>query len=384
MTPEERLHAALSAMTSGTGPASDALVRVRDRAHRRRRAVRLRAAGGLVAASLLVAGGPVALRSSRGGRDLGPAAPPATPTAAPSPTPIPTPSGSPAASARPLAAAPDEFVAVTADKDLVLVSATTGRRTRTVARLDTMPAGLDLAPDGRTVYFDVFRPGVNYGDRLTPEQCPTVYSVDLATGARRTVARGYSPRLSPDGSRLAVATCPEPGVRIVGGRTYPYDRAGGSNTGSVASIAWTSDGRGIYVQHGGDDTNPMTRFDPVADRVSGGVSDSRDIVWVRTMFSYPAVPWRDGRLLDAESTSSQPGERYAVSAFRDDPGSEYGRDYEVLFRLPESSGTIDEPAITDLVVGPAGRILVQARSLYRWDGSGEPVRLGPPYALIGW
>jgi len=384
MTPEERLHAALSAMTSGTGPASDALARVRDRAHRRRRAVRLRAAGGLVAASLLVVGGPVALSASRGGRDLAPAAPPTTPASAPSPTPspvpTPAPSGSPAASARPLAAGPDEFAAVTADKDLVLVSAATGRRTRTIARLDTMPDSLDLAPDGRTVYFDVFRPGVNYNDQPTPEQCPTVYAVDVATGARRTVARGYSPRLSPDGSRLAVATCPEPGVRIVGGGTYPYDRAGGRDTGSVATIAWTSDGRGIYVQHGGDDTNPMTRFDPAAGRVSG----DGEVVWVRTMYAYPAVPWRDGRLLEAEATSSEPGSRYAVSAFRDDPGSEYGRDYQVLFRLPESSGSADEPAITDLVVGPAGRILVQARSLYRWDGSGEPVRLGPPYALIGW
>lgn len=378
MTPEERLRAALTELTSRTHPASDALARVRDRAHRRRRTVQLRAVTGVATASLLVAAVPIALRASESGRPLRPIA---TPTGSASPAPGPTASSPmPSASPPPAAAGPGEFAAVTDDADLVLVSAATGRKTRTIGRLESVPGSLDLAPDGRTIYLDIF-PDVSGDGPPPPELCPTVYAIDVADGTWRAVTRGYSPTLSPDGSRLAVATCPEPGVRIVGGKTYPY---GPNRTvdgpGNIASIAWTTDGRGIYVQHGGDDSNAMTRLDLATAREA----DQGEIVDVQTLGSNTAVPWRDGMLLTTEHHPWELGERYAVSAFSRTATSESPGDHEVLFRLPESSKTYDDVAITYVVAGPDGQILVQTEHLYRWDGSGEPVRLGPAYARIGW
>ncbi len=81
------------------------------------------------------------------------------------------------------------------------------------------------------------------------------------------------------------------------------------------------------------------------------------------------VPWRDV-LLHNVDLGADPEK---VTAYGDRPG-------DVVFELPK-----DAPTITELVVGPHDEVRVRAGDeLWRWDGTGAPVRIGPVYPVIGW
>ncbi|HEX8001228.1 MAG TPA: hypothetical protein VF519_00870 [Mycobacteriales bacterium] len=279
---------------------------------------------------------------------------PATVSATPSPTAT--------GSAPPVPDLP--FAAVTERRVLALASYRTGEVTRTVATLDATAGSVDLSPDGRHVLVTLLPPGGLSYDADTRAECPRVVEYDVATGTRRDVAPGFSARYAPDG-RVAMATCPGDGVRIVPGATYAARTW-------VASVAWSPDGRAVYVQEAGDDSNAFVRLDPATDR-SLADAERVAVTFVTTMND--PVPWRD-RLLHTTSIEGEPREVRVATSYRD--GMVAGSD--LLLTLPAGGDPI-----TTVHVGPGDALLVVAGDeLWRWAGAGEPVRLARAYAAVGW
>jgi hypothetical protein len=127
------------------------------------------------------------------------------------------------------------------------------------------PGSLELGTDGTGAYF-----GVGFEDYWY--SCDTsagrIDYVDLTTAERTEVAQGVSPRLSPDGTRLAYvasSNCiPDPDrdneviaffdtvavLDLVNGRTQTWGPSPGialSPESSIASLAWDADGDRLFV-----------------------------------------------------------------------------------------------------------------------------------------
>ncbi len=155
--------------------------------------------------------------------------------------------------------------------DLVLsvVDAGTGAVTEQVtdyyAGGGVFPGALELGTDGTGVFF-----GIGFEDYWysCDASAGRIDYVDLTTSERTEVARGVSPRLSPDGSRLAyVATSncyPDPDrenefiaffdtvavLDLVTGTTQTWGPSPGSARSplsAVASLAWDDGGDRIFV-----------------------------------------------------------------------------------------------------------------------------------------
>jgi dipeptidyl aminopeptidase/acylaminoacyl peptidase len=103
----------------------------------------------------------------------------------------------------------------------------------------------EISPDGRTIAYVR-----QSNDAMTDKARPTIWLIDVATGQQRPLIAGsgsyFSPRWSPDGSRLAY-------VAAEGGSPQLYVRWMGNGesariTGlpnSPSSLAWSPDGRRI-------------------------------------------------------------------------------------------------------------------------------------------
>lgn len=360
---EDRLTAALDEYATRARPLPGALDRVRDRALRRRRTQRARAGAGVAAVAVVAVAVPLLLRPVPA-----PPAPPvatATPTASPTPSVTPSPTVAPAP--KPVRARPDEFVAVTRGRALVLVSSRTGKVTRRIAPVEAGTYALDLSPDGRTVLATI--PSASGVYEVTNEKdCARVVEIDLTTGAQREVGIGWSAEYAPDGSRIAMNVCPGNGVRIMPTRGAPRTFLLTGLDEFVGPIAWSRDGRSLYVQWVGDDSNPFVRLDPATHR---SLDEAERVATTHHFNMTSPVPWRDG-LLQATTMTHMPREVY---------DNAYPLESDTLFLLPDAP---DHP-IEYVVAGPRDEILVVAQDgLWAWDGSGAPRHLGAGYPVIGW
>jgi hypothetical protein len=329
MAVTERLAAALDERADGARPAPDALDRIRGRARHHQQVARLRTAGAVTVVAAVAVAAPVLLR----GADRTSLTPPAA-TSAPAATPEPTASPTPTASASPLPAPakPDEFVALTDDRALAIVSSRTGAVARVVTTFDQSPWSLDLAPDGRTALVTLPPPAKG--------ECSRIVEVDVVSGAQRAFAEGGAAEYSPDGTSVAYDACP--GDAIV-----------------------------VLRQLEGDDSDWVLRLDPAKHH---SLNEAERVVVTYTTTMLVPVPWRD-TLLHMASEPSEPEARQvrAGRAYRDG----YVTESDVLFTLPDP--------VVAVAVGPNDEIVASAGdSMWVWDGTGKPVEIGKRYVLFGW
>lgn len=149
---------------------------------------------------------------------------------------------------------PPSFVGLR-DGELVLTSTETGEVLRIIADRsvvgtdapdvdpDTLPVRPAVTPDGSTVYFSIFRPGVD-GRRLA--------RVPVAGGGVEDLGWGADPAISLDGDRVAYRSCTEEGcgraLVILDLRTGEKIRAEpGDGDVQVGNAVWLPDGR-LVVQ----------------------------------------------------------------------------------------------------------------------------------------
>jgi len=257
---------------------------------------------------------------------------------------------------------------VTADRELALASSRTGGVTRVVTTFDTMPLAVDLAPDGRTALVTL-PPAVESNDPpASVEECASVVEVDVVSGAQRRLTAGGFPRYSPDGRSIVVGACPGNAVRILRTGAPPQTFPGSEADDFVGPVFWAADGT-VYVQQVGDDSNWLVRLDPATDR---SVDDAEPVVVTYFTTMRVPVPWRD-TLLHTSSSEIDDPDVFAARSYRDG----YVDEQDLLFRMPHP--------VEELVVGPDDVVLVRAgKALWRWDGSGDPVRIGAAYPVYGW
>ena len=197
----------------------------------------------------------------------------------------------------------------------------------------------DLAPDGRTVVA-VWTVAESAGS-----QRATLVAVDVATGERRTLADDPglefdTPRVSPDGTRVAVSvrrrsTADEPGdawlavVPLAGGPVR--DLTGGWDRWPH-SARWTPDGTALVVAADDGGRAPLWRVDAgtgTVDRLTaddGAYTDIRvapDGMWVYALRSAVDSPPRPVRVrLDGTAaTETLPGPAEALGAAVRVPGT---------------------------------------------------------------
>jgi hypothetical protein len=155
------------------------------------------------------------------------------------------------ASARPIVRRGEYLVSDTRGKLRVL-----DRRGKLVRRfahgLPSTPEALELAPDRRHAFASF----------LASERPARLYELDLASGAKRLVARGVSPSLSPDRTRLAfIATAVEADIveevalvvrDLRGGRSRSirFGTRLGLGTPPDIVVSWSPDGQRIAVYDG--------------------------------------------------------------------------------------------------------------------------------------
>jgi Tol biopolymer transport system component len=116
------------------------------------------------------------------------------------------------------------------------------------------PAFLSLSKDGRTAYYDEYTPGAGGGQ--APSH-PGVYSSNLETGEKKLVYAGVASPivLSPDGRTLAFRTNTNGSAVLMvmpvsGGQPREVFRTQPRNlTGTAYGLAWSSDGRYLYLSH---------------------------------------------------------------------------------------------------------------------------------------
>ena len=89
-----------------------------------------------------------------------------------------------------------DYLASELTSGTLFVLSPSGREVWSVPRpiADYGAEGIALTKDRRVAYVSVLR---------RDDQPPNLYAVDLSTGAKRVVARGVDPALSPDGAKLA-------------------------------------------------------------------------------------------------------------------------------------------------------------------------------------
>jgi hypothetical protein len=183
MSTEQRLRDAMTAIASPVEPGPDEWSRLQSAvATQRRRRVR-EALLATVAAAALVAGLVVVVDREPDGssvRVVPPATAPTTPTTR----------------AR-VPGLPEHLIAVADDGRVVLLVTATGRVSRVISAptaADARPQHVSISDDGRTAFYT----GGSIENGL-----PLMFQVDLPDGSPRPIGRGHSPRLSPDGRRLA-------------------------------------------------------------------------------------------------------------------------------------------------------------------------------------
>ncbi|GHF24622.1 peptidase S9 [Amycolatopsis deserti] len=209
-------------------------------------------------------------------------------------------------------------------------------------------ASWDVAPDGRTVVTTWVVPEARGSQRTT------VVAIDVATGERRVLADDAdheyeSPRISPDGTQVAVAvyrrsTPQAPGdywlalVPLAGGELTPLTREWDR---WPHSARWLPDGSALVVAADDQGRSPLWRVDATTGDVTRLTADdgaytepriSPDGRWVyalRSAVDHPPAPVRVA--LDGGAIEPLPG-----------PAEALGLDVEVPGRLDEVTATAED------------------------------------------
>ncbi|WP_116101212.1 prolyl oligopeptidase family serine peptidase [Amycolatopsis thermalba] len=241
-------------------------------------------------------------------------------------------------------------------------------------------ASWDVAPDGRTVVTTWVVPEGRGSQRTT------VVAIDVATGERRGLADDAdheyeSPRISPDGTQVAIAvyrrsTPHAPGdywlalVPLTGGEIRPLTREWDR---WPHSPRWLPDGSALVVAADDQGRSPLWRVDATSGDVTrltaddGAYTDPRispDGRWVyalRSAVDHPPAPVRVA--LDGGAIEPLPGPAEALGLDADVPGrldevtatAEDGTPLRAWLALPRAAGP-DSPAPLLLWIhgGPLG------------------------------
>ncbi|UQS25789.1 prolyl oligopeptidase family serine peptidase [Amycolatopsis thermalba] len=241
-------------------------------------------------------------------------------------------------------------------------------------------ASWDVAPDGRTVVTTWVVPEGRGSQRTT------VVAIDVATGERRVLADDAdheyeSPRISPDGTQVAIAvyrrsTPHAPGdywlalVPLTGGEIRPLTREWDR---WPHSPRWLPDGSALVVAADDQGRSPLWRVDATSGDVTrltaddGAYTDPRispDGRWVyalRSAVDHPPAPVRVA--LDGGAIEPLPGPAEALGLDADVPGrldevtatAEDGTPLRAWLALPRDAGP-DSPAPLLLWIhgGPLG------------------------------
>ncbi|WP_436529016.1 prolyl oligopeptidase family serine peptidase [Actinoplanes sp. HUAS TT8] len=232
----------------------------------------------------------------------------------------------------------------------------------------------DLAPDGRTVaaIWTVTEPAAS--------RRATLVTIDVATGERRTLAdepayEFESPRISPDGTRVAVvvyrrSTAGDPGDRwlavipLAGGPvrdlTRDWDRW-------PADPRWTPDSASLIVNADHDGRGPLWRVDATTGQVTRLTGDDgsyldaqvapdgRAVYALRSAVDSPPAPVRVGldgtitHLAGPAEPVDLPGTLTEVTATAAD-----GTPLRAWLVLPAGAGSTPAPLLLWIHGGPLG------------------------------
>jgi hypothetical protein len=148
------------------------------------------------------------------------------------------------------------------DTPIQLRSARTGRVLHTIADygFDFTNNGIAYSPDGRYVYVTLI-PSARSSD-------PRIERITVETGARRMIARGWEPALSPDGRELAYFSFAHRSqtvvvMNLVTGRTLRLDvkpQLGDEQVLNEAPPAWFGNSSGFVVASGPPPVANVGRF----------------------------------------------------------------------------------------------------------------------------
>jgi hypothetical protein len=273
----------------------------------------------------------------------------------------------------------DEYVALLADGRLVIASARDATIRRTVTtfpvRGDRSEPSLwsgpdvDLAPDRSVAY--VTWTGTAKCDAEGP-----VERVDLATGARRTVARGHKVSVSPDGRRLAYVAdgCGDGAIVVRDLATGAESRiehrmswGEGTFPWILDWVVWHADGRRLWVVLEWEAMTDLRLLDPATDRTTKdaqGVGGGDHTTY--------AVERRGDALVFLHVCCYPDLDKPSHLVLRDATG----RERRVV--TSPASGHLRRPQ-----VGPDGDLLYeQSGTLYRLDvATGETTDLGESTAV---
>jgi len=156
-----------------------------------------------------------------------------------------------------------------------VLTAQPGARFRCAKTPATLCAISEQSSDNKQLVLTAFDPIAGRGRELMTLDGP--------------LSAGYSWELSPDGTHVAFLPSPDGPIEVLSLKGEPSRKISPNGRTTIASIAWTADGRGLFIFSGSNTVMTLIQVD---------LDGQRHVLWnPRTRLLSAAVPSPDGRHL---------------------------------------------------------------------------------------